>query len=48
MGHWRGYEFRMTLRFQTKVARWMGTLSLPFIEAWVTEKEEWILIGKIT
>lgn len=32
-----GYEFRMTLRFQTKAARWMGTLYLPFIETWVAE-----------
>lgn len=37
MGHGRGYEFRMTLRFQTKAARWMGTLYLLFIETWVAE-----------
>lgn len=47
MGAWEEYELRMTLRFLTKAAGWTGTVYSPFTDIWVTEKEEWILVGKM-
>lgn len=46
-GAWERDEFRMTLRFLTKAARWIGTLYLPSTETWMTEKAEWILVGEM-